>query len=120
MLRILITLLFLTPINVDAGNHNQRNKCRFFLQKIKSDGDIENSYINEESLEIGFNTKTKLWVWNIKDNKLKSIKIDNSSLRSSEIRDIYFYKPYWIVESHNRLILIDLVKGTNKHLLHPK
>ena len=23
-------------------------------------------------------------------------------------------------ESHNRLILIDLVKGTNKHLLHPK
>ena len=87
MLRILITLLFLTPINVDAEIITKGISASF-LQKIKSDGDIENSYINEESLEIGFNTKTKLWVWNIKDNKLKSIKIDNSSLRSSEVRYI--------------------------------
>ena len=68
---------------------------------------------------MGFFTRSKLWIWNIKTNQLKSIKLKIPSVRLGEVKDIYYFAPYWIAESHASLIFIDLDKGTRRIIKHP-
>lgn len=119
MLRILLSLYLISPNTVKAELLT-RGISANFLRKIRQDGEIKNTFINAESKQVGFNTDTKLWVWNISANQMKSVQVRTASPRSSEIKDIHFFNSYWIVEGHNKLTFINIADGSKRTINHPK
>ena len=90
-----------------------------FLDKIKHDGKILKGFINTNDLEFGFVTKSKLWLWNLDQNRLKSIKLSESQYTTPLISDVRYLNDNWIIEGHGQLTILDLGKNKKKTIRHP-